>query len=123
MEKKKAHTQICIHTHHGCKQKFGNIVGHELVVGLYNSCCVIVANIYIGGIVYSIKKIVVCKVGVTMNGATKNNNVARRHGKDKIQMISELSQNKQEKNLHILIELYYNNTLICDKMWTMVLQY
>ncbi len=72
---------------------------------------------------YSIKKIVVCKVGVTMNGATKNNNVARRHGKDKIQMISELSQNKQEKNLHILIELYYNNTLICDKMWTMVLQY
>jgi hypothetical protein len=50
-EEGKRHTQICIHTHHGCKQKNGNIVGHELIVGLYNSCCVIVGNI-----VYSIKK-------------------------------------------------------------------
>jgi hypothetical protein len=40
--------------------------------------------------VYSIKKIVVHKIGATMNGASKSTNIARRHAKDKIQMISDI---------------------------------
>ncbi len=70
-------------------KNFGKIVGHELIVGLYNSCCVFVANTKIGNIMYSIKK-VVHKISTIMNGATKGTNVARRHAKDKIQMIIDI---------------------------------